>query len=248
LDARRFDLLDDAVHQDLLAQPSLFADAVRPLPRGSWVIEDEVQRVPSLLNEVHRAIEDRKLRFALLGSSARKLKTSGTNLLAGRALWKTLHPLVPEEMGAEHNLEKVLRFGSIPVVWCASEPEAVLRSYVQLYLREEIRAEALVRNLPGFARFLPVAALFHGQTVNAAAIARDAAAARTTVNGYLEILEDTLVAFRLPACEARLRHLPRLVRRVLVYGGSQELRTREGIDVWPVPVFLSRLQEGHLWP
>jgi predicted AAA+ superfamily ATPase len=112
---------------------------------------------------------------------------------------------VPAELGEHYDLERVLRFGSIPLVWQADDPRATLEAYVQLYVREEIRAEALVRNLPGFLRFLPVAALFHGQVINVAGLARDAATARTTVEGYLGILQDTLLATLLPAFEPRLR-------------------------------------------
>ena len=204
-DAVRVDLLDERLYQDLLADPSLFAQSVGHLPPAAWVVVDEVQRLPALLNEVHRLIETRRLRFALLGSSARKLKAAGTNLLAGRALKKTMFPLTAAELGAAFDLERVLRYGSVPLVWTSDAPRGVLEAYVQLYLREEIRAEALVRNLPGFVRFLPVAALFNGQVVNVASIARDAGVARTTVQGYLEILEDTLLVHRLPAYEARVR-------------------------------------------
>ena len=203
--ARRFDLLDEGLHQSLLADPALFGAELRTLEPGSLVIVDEVQRIPSLLNEVHRAIEELGLRFALLGSSARKLKTAGTNLLAGRALWQTMFPFVPEELAATFDLESTLRFGSIPLVVASEEPAETLDAYVQLYLREEIRGEALVRNLPGFVRFLPIAALAHGQVINVAGIARDTGTARATVQGYLEILEDTLLAWRLPAFESRLR-------------------------------------------
>ena len=204
-DAPRFDLLDEAMFHDLLADPSLFRDLVSTVAPGDWVVIDEVQRVPALLNEVHRQIEERGLRFALLGSSARKLKTAGTNLLAGRAVRKSMYPLVPRELGADFNLDDVLMYGSLPVVWTADSRREVLESYTQLYLREEIRAEAVVRNLPGFVRFLPIAALLHGQAVNVAGIARDAGVARTTVAGYLDVLEDTLLTWRLPAFEARLR-------------------------------------------
>ncbi len=204
-DAHRIDLLDEGLYQSLLGDPSLFAAELRALAPGGWVVVDEVQRIPGLLNEVHRFIEEGGLRFALLGSSARKLKTAGTNLLAGRALWKTMFPLVPEELGDEFDLGRVLRQGSIPLVWTAAEPERTLESYVQLYLREEVKAEALVRNLPGFVRFLPIAGLAHAQVVNVSAIARDSGVARSTVEGYLEILEDTLLTCRLPAYEARLR-------------------------------------------
>jgi predicted AAA+ superfamily ATPase len=203
--AHRIDLLDEGLYHNLLADPSLFGAELRGLRRGSWVIVDEVQRIPGLLNEAHRFIEERRLRFALLGSSARKLKAAGTNLLAGRAVRRAMFPLVPEELGTDFDLETLLRFGSIPLIWGAPNRRQALEAYVQMYLREEIRAEALVRNLPGFVRFLPIAALFHAQVVNVSGIARDAGTARTTVDGYLEILQDTLLAFRLPAYEARLR-------------------------------------------
>ncbi len=199
------DLLDERLYQDLLGDPALFSQALVDLKPRDWVVIDEIQRLPALLNEVHRLIESRRLRFALLGSSARKLKAAGTNLLAGRALMKTLFPLTAAELGAAFELDVVLRHGSIPLVWASADPSATLESYVQLYLREEIRGEALVRNLPGFVRFLPIAALFHGQIVNIAGIARDAGVARTTVQGYLDILEDTLLVHRLPAYEAKLR-------------------------------------------
>ena len=203
--ALRLDLLDEALFHDLLAEPSLFRELLSTVAPDEWVVIDEVQRIPSLLNEVHRLIEERSLRFALLGSSARKLKTAGTNLLAGRASRKAMYPLVPGELGADFKLDDVLRYGSIPLVWTAEDRREVLESYTQLYLREEIRAEAVVRNLPGFVRFLPVAALLHGQTLNVTGIARDAGVARTTVSGYLDVLEDTLLTWRLPAYEAKLR-------------------------------------------
>ena len=204
-DATRVDLLDEARYQDYLADPSLFAADLQTAPPGSWVVVDEIQRLPNLLNEVHRHIEDRHLNFALLGSSARKLKAAGVNLLAGRALHKTMHPLTPAELGNDFELEAALDTGTIPLVWVADERRQVLESYARLYLREEVRAEGLVRNLPGFARFLPIAALYHGQVVNISGIARDCGVARTTVQGYLDILEDTLLATRLPAFQPRLR-------------------------------------------
>ncbi len=204
-EAPRIDLLDEGLYQNLLGDPSLFAGMLRALPEGSRVVVDEIQRIPGLLNEVHRFIEERGLRFALLGSSARKLKTAGTNLLAGRALWRTMYPLVPAELGADFDLERALQYGTIPLVWSSEDPRQTLAAYVQLYLREEIKAEALVRNLPGFVRFLPIAGLFHGQTLNVSSLARDSGTARGTVAGYLEILEDTLLARRLPAFESRLR-------------------------------------------
>jgi predicted AAA+ superfamily ATPase len=203
--AHWIDLLDEALYQSYLADISAFAGELRSLAPGSLVVLDEVQRLPALLNEVHRHIEDGGFRFVLCGSSARKLKTAGTNLLAGRAVRRHLHPLLPQELGRDFDLDRVLRHGSLPVIWTAPDPQEALEAYAQLYLKEEVQAEALVRNLPGFARFLPVAALFHGEVINVSGIARDAGAARSTVDGYLEILEDTLLAFRLPAYEARVR-------------------------------------------
>lgn len=204
-DAHVIDLLAEDSYQRLLANPGLFADELRAVASGRWVIVDEVQRLPGLLNEVHRFIEEKRLQFVLCGSSARKLKRAGVNLLAGRALHRAMHPFVPEELGANLDLDEIIKFGLMPIVWDSIEKSETLAAYAQLYLKEEVQAEALVRNLPGFARFLPVAALFHGQTINVANIAREAGVARTTVAGYLDILEETLLCFRLPAYEAKLR-------------------------------------------
>jgi predicted AAA+ superfamily ATPase len=204
-DAYVIDLLSEEAYQRLLADPGQFADELRAVPADRWVIVDEVQRLPNLLNEVHRFMEEKRLKFVLCGSSARKLKRAGVNLLAGRALHRSMHPFVPEELGEKFDLKEILRYGSMPIVWDSNVKRETLSAYVQLYLKEEIQAEALVRNLPGFARFLPIAALFHGQNVNVTNIAREAGVARTTVTGYLDILEETLLCFRLPAYEARLR-------------------------------------------
>jgi predicted AAA+ superfamily ATPase len=199
------DLLSEETYQRLLANPGHFASELRSVPTGRWVIVDEVQRLPNLLNEVQRFIEEKQLYFVLCGSSVRKLNRAGVNLLAGRALHRSMHPFVPEELGVQFDLEEALQFGLLPIVWDSTNKVETLSAYAQLYLKEEIQAEALVRNLPGFARFLPLAALFHGRTVNVSNIAREAGVARTTAAGYLDILEETLLCFRLPAYEARLR-------------------------------------------
>lgn len=204
-DACVIDLLSEETYQRLLAIPGQFANELRAVSSDRWVIVDEVQRLPGLLNEVHRFIEEKRLRFVLCGSSARKLKRAGVNLLAGRALHRSMHPFVPEELGAQFDIEEALRFGLLPIVWNSTTKEETLAAYARLYLKEEIQSEGLVRNLPGFARFLPLAALFHAQNINVSTIAREAGVARTTVAGYLEILEETLLCFRLPGYEARLR-------------------------------------------
>lgn len=207
---RRFheiNLLREDLFQSYLARPELFRGALARVPKGGWVFVDEIQRIPALLNEVHRAMEESRLRFILSGSSARKLKRGGANLLAGRALVKNLYPFLPAELGADFDLEDALRFGTIPLIFTSEKTEKKdrLRAYVQTYLKEEIQAEALVRNLAGFMRFLPIAALFHGQVINISNLARDCGAERSTVSGFLEILQDTLVTFHLPAFEAKLR-------------------------------------------
>ncbi len=204
-DAHVVDLLSEETYQNLLANPGLFSNQLRAIPDGNWVVIDEVQRLPALLNEVHRFIETKQLKFVLCGSSARKLKRAGVNLLAGRALNRAMHPFVPAEIGNLFDVESALQFGLLPIVWDSIEKKETLTAYTQLYLKEEIQAEALVRNLAGFSRFLPIAALYHGQTVNVSNIAREAAVARTTVNGYLDILEETLLCFRLSAYEAKMR-------------------------------------------
>lgn len=203
--ARNYDLLDETLYTELLANKSRFYEEIVGEARGAWVIVDEIQRLPSLLNECHRLIEERGIKFALLGSSARKLRSSGVNLLGGRAFSLELYPLTPEELGSDFRLDSYLQFGGIPLIAASPDPISRLRAYVQTYLREEIQQEALVRNLEGFARFLPVAGLFHGQILNVEGLARDVGIARTTVQGYLDILDDTLLAFRLRAFEGRLR-------------------------------------------
>jgi uncharacterized protein len=203
--ARMVSLLHEGIFQDYLAHPSLFYDQFRSLPARNWVIIDEIQRLPALLNQVHLLIEEHGLRFALTGSSARKLRRAGVNLLAGRAVQRNMYPLTPMEMGDAFDLKFALQYGTLPLVVSADDAKDTLTSYVQMYLKEEIQAEALVKNLGGFSRFLPIAGLFHGQTLNLSSIARDAGVKRPTAQGFFEVLEDTLLATRLPAFESKLR-------------------------------------------
>lgn len=185
--------------------PSLLAQEVAALrDRRPWIIIDEVQKLPELLDEVHALLfESRQgYRFALSGSSARKLKRSHANMLAGRALLKRMFPLSMLEVGEDFSLQDALRYGQLPLsVTTPARKEKVefLDAYVETYLREEIQQEALVRNLDSFYRFLSVAGLRNGQLLNMANIARDVGAARSTVQGYFSILEDTLLGWYLPA-------------------------------------------------
>jgi predicted AAA+ superfamily ATPase len=203
--AASVDLLDEELLVHLLSEPGAFARRLEPLVRNDWVVVDEVQRAPVLLNTVHRFIEKKRVRFVLCGSSARQLRRRGVNLLAGRAVERHLHPFTPAELGERFDLEDALRFGTLPLVWSAAERPDTLRAYVQTYLAQEIRNEAAVRGLPSFTRFLPIAALFHGQVLNAASLSRDAGVPRATVQAYLDILDQTLLTFRLPAYRPRLR-------------------------------------------
>ena len=153
--APRIDLLDEALYQSYLIDPDIFVGELRALADHSWVVVDEIQRLPSLLNQVHRFIEEKRHRFVLLGSSARKLKTSGTNLLAGRALRRTMYPLVPEELREDFSLEAVLQHGSLPVILQAHSKKEALRAYVELYLKEENQSRS---NRPQPLRFRQIPA------------------------------------------------------------------------------------------
>ena len=169
-------------------------------PHDKTVIIDEVQRVPHLLNEVHRQIENSSRKFILTGSSARKLKHGQANLLAGRAWTAHLFPMSWSEL-PDFQLKRYLQFGGLPSVCLGDEPHEDLKSYVDTYLKEEIQAEGLVRKIPDFHRFLRVAALCSGQMLNFEKIAQDSQTKPSTVRSYFEILEDTLIGFQLAPCE-----------------------------------------------
>jgi predicted AAA+ superfamily ATPase len=209
------------------------------------VFVDEIQRVPALLEEIHSLIEAHRIRFLLTGSSARKLRRGAANLLAGRASTRRLHPLTVAEQGSLFDLERTLRYGTLPAVVTGSPGAArdLLASYADTYLREEVQAEALVRNLGGFARFLDVVAAENGGIVNASAVARDASLAPRTVQEYYQILEDTLIGHRLEPW----RHSPRarLVGHPRFYlfdtGVTNALAGRLGAP--PDPVWRGRLFE-----
>lgn len=183
--------------------PAAFRALVLTRPRGQWIVVDEVQRVPALLDDVHSLMEEHGYKkFALTGSSARKLKRGAANLLAGRAIVRHLYPLTSHEVDYSLPETQLLRSGLLPLSVTAPDDEAredFLRAYVTTYLAEEIKAEAIVRSLGSFARFLEVAALAAGQRTNVSGIARDAAVSRETARGYFEVLVDTLIGSWLPA-------------------------------------------------
>jgi predicted AAA+ superfamily ATPase len=188
---------------------ALFRAEIMAQPADRWIIVDEVQRVPKLLDEVHFLMEERGYRkFALTGSSARKVKRGAANLLAGRAVMRQFFPLTSAEMEFSAPGSQLLQFGALPLSVTAPDDDAredFLRAYVTTYLSEEIRSEGLVRNLGSFSRFIEVAALAAGQRTNVSNIARDAAVSRETVRGYFDVLVDTLIGGWLPAYRPRAK-------------------------------------------
>lgn len=193
--AKTYDLLSTSESLRLNKEPGQLFHEVQSLGEGEWVVIDEVQKAPALLDEVHRLIETRKLNFILSGSSARKLKRGAANLLAGRAMVEHMFPLVSAEMSFQRDPGEALLQGTMPLAVTGNDPEAYLTAYAETYLQEEVRAEALTRNIGNFSRFLEIAARQNAQVTNVSGIARDAAVSRQTVQNYFEILVDTLIGF-----------------------------------------------------
>lgn len=196
-DAIYFDLLSAETYNALLASPN---ELGKHIPEGftGWIIIDEIQKVPILLNEVHRLIESNDYRFILTGSSARSLRRKGVNLLGGRALEFRMHPLIVQEVGEAFSLESALQFGTLPAAFFVNDPQHYLETYIASYLKEEVQQEGVVRNLGNFTRFLQIASFSQGEVMNYSQIARDAAVSRKVVEGYFGIVEDLLIGFTLP--------------------------------------------------
>jgi predicted AAA+ superfamily ATPase len=196
-------LLRPDTFREYSARPERLNDLVLGSSRESVVVVDEIQRVPELLNVVHDLMEgpDRR-QFILTGSSARKLRRGGVDLLAGRALVKECHPFMAGELPG-FDLDRALVGGMVPLVYSALDPAETLRAYVGLYLDEEVRLEGWVRNIGDFSRFLEAVSFSHGQPLNVSNVARDCQVRRKTVEGYLEVLEDLLLGFRLPVFSPR---------------------------------------------
>ena len=190
-------LLRAEFHTPLAANPGRL-EALIPPDYDDWVIIDEIQRLPALLNEIHNLIEVRRLNFILTGSSARTLRRKGVNLLAGRALTYHMHPLTTAEQQEAFSLRDSLQFGHLPARFSEQDPAKYLKDYVQTYLWEEVMQESLTRNIGHFSRFLEVASFCQGETLNISNIAREAHIKRPVVENYFSILEDLLIATRLP--------------------------------------------------
>ena len=198
------DLLDHALYLELLARPQRLRELIPPQHAG-WVVVDEVQRTPLVLNEVHRLIESAGCRFILTGSSARSLRRRGVNLLGGRARTHHLYPLTAVEAGADFSLERALLHGQLPSVYTQPDPERYLASYVENYLRQEVLEEGRTRNLAAFSRFLESASFSQAALLNVAAVAREVGVDRKTAAAYFDLLEDLLIATRVPVFTRRAK-------------------------------------------
>jgi predicted AAA+ superfamily ATPase len=203
-DALRIDLLEPETLRSLAARPERLRELLAAKPEVLQIVIDEVQKLPELLEVAHLLIEEKRgVQFILTGSSARKLRRAGVNLLGGRAAQKSLHPFMAAELGSQFNMEEALRLGMLPVVRGGMVPEDILRAYNGLYLREEVQMEGLVRNIGGFSRFLEAISFSQAAVLNLANVARECHINRKTVEGYLEILEDLLLSFRVPVFTRR---------------------------------------------
>lgn len=200
------DLLNMETYAYLQANPHRLTELI-PNDYQDWIIIDEIQKIPALLNEVHRLIESNNHIFVLTGSSARSLRKKGVNLLAGRALIYHMHPLIAQELGTAFNLTRTLQYGLLPAILNEADPQAYLKSYVGTYLREEVMQEGLTRNLSAFSRFLEVASFSQGSILNMSAIAREAGMIQKNVSNYFDILEDLLIGFKVPVFTKRAKRV-----------------------------------------
>ena len=203
-DSLFFDLLNVTTYKQFLADPTRLSSYI-PDDYSGWVIIDEIQKAPELLNEVHRLIEHRELKFIMTGSCARSLRRKGVNLLAGRALIYHMHPLTASEIGSEFSIKRSLKIGCLPQAITSNCPTEYLSSYIKTYLREEVLQESLTRNIALFTHFLETASFSQGETINYTEISREVGSTRTTINNFFNILEDLLIAYRLPVFKKRAK-------------------------------------------
>jgi len=232
-DALWVDLLEPDVHRRLAARPERLADLLEGHPDQKTIVIDEVQKVPELLTVVHQFIEKKEgFRFILTGSSARKLKRSGMDLLAGRAALAFSHPFMASELGTAFKLDEALCRGTVPLVVAAQEPDATLAAYAMLYVREEVMAEGLVRDIGGFSRFLEAISFSQASLLNITEVSRECEVSRKTVEGYVSVLEDMLLGNRLPVFSRRAKR--KLIKQAKFYfadcGVFRSVRPRGPLD------------------
>lgn len=231
-----FDLLKSSVLQKLMNDPSLLEGMIdlelKSNPRRPYIVIDEVQKIPAILDEVHRLIESRQFRFLLSGSSARKLKKQGANLLAGRAWKAELFALTSHELAEQFDLTRYLRWGGLPRVVNSKEPHEELDAYVGTYLKEEIQQEGLVRKLPYFSNFLRLASLNSGLLLNFEGFSREVGVSAPTIREYYSILIDTLLAFELEPFSETLKRKAIATSKIYLFdtGVTNFLAEIESID------------------
>lgn len=200
------DFLAPETFRKYSAYPERLREAVLADETKRDIFIDEIQKVPQVLTVIHALIEEKRgLRFIMIGSSSRKIKKTGADLLAGRALNISLHPFMAAELGKRFSLGKALEIGLLPLVWFADRPEETLKGYHALYIREEVQMEALVRSIPAFTRFLEAASFSHGSVLSVSSVARECEVERKTVEGYLKILEDLLLSFQIGVFSKRAK-------------------------------------------
>lgn len=205
-DAIWIDLLEPEIFRSYSAYPERLEEIIFAHPDKKTVVIDEIQKIPELLNVVHALIEKKlNIQFILTGSSSRKLKRTGADLLAGRVIKKALYPFIAVELGKKFDLNDALKRGLLPLVISSRESEDVLKTYVALYMREEVQMEGLVRNIGNFSRFLEAVSFSHGSVLNISNVARECEVERKVVEGYVTIIEDLLLAFRLPVFTRRAK-------------------------------------------
>lgn len=226
-------LLDPSTRMDLEADPSRLVHYLSK-SKTEWIVIDEIQKIPALLDIVHKLIEEEKRRFILTGSSARKIRRSGVNLLAGRALSHRMYPLTAIELGDDFDISKSLQFGHLPSIYDKKDldPKEYLLSYVSTYLKEEVNYEGFTRNLGAFSRFLEYASFSQASTLNMSEIAREAGIKTNTVASYFDLLEDMLIAYRIPVFSKRAKR--KLISHPKFFffdaGVYQHLRPRSILD------------------
>lgn len=208
-DAALIDLLEPSLYRQYRAKPERLKSMIHSQAGTKTFIIDEVQKVPELLSVVHQLIEEKKgWQFILTGSSARKLKRSGVDLLAGRAQLKYLHPFMAAEISSQFSLEKNLRLGMLPLIVNSEDPIGDLKTYLALYMQEEVQMEGLIRKMDQFSHFLEAVSFSQASPINYSNIARDCAVSSKTVENYIQILEDLLLSFRIPIFSKKAkRHL-----------------------------------------
>ena len=232
-EAVRIDLLLGDEERRFSGYPERIRDIVSPMKPGSTIIVDEIQRVPRLLPEIHALIEEKKnIQYIMTGSSSRKLRRSVSDLLGGRALMRHMGPFLASELGDQFSLEKAITTGLIPLIWTSTDPGERLRHYLQLYVKEEVQAEGLVRQIGDFSRFMEIASFSHGAVWTSTDISREAGVKRATVDNYLQILEDLFLAFTIPVFTRRAKR--RLIAHPKFYffdvGVYRALRPRGILD------------------